>query len=99
MSTIRDEVRNGKILVVDDNKSNLLLLESILDIAGFHYITSTNNPCEVAELHRKYDFDLILLDYRMPDMNGLDVLKNLPHYRNYLPVIMLTGQSDRSQIS
>ena len=64
------DILNGKILIVDDLEANVRLLERILRDAGYTSITSTRNPVEVCELHRKNLYDLILLDLRMPGMDG-----------------------------
>lgn len=85
----------GRILIVDDDVSVASLLEGILRSEGYANITSTTNPCEVAALHRQHRYDLILLDVGMPSLDGFGVLDELkaidPH--DYLPVIVMTGQS------
>ncbi len=84
---------SGKILIVDDRVSNILLLETVLRIAGYRSVTSTTNPCEVVDLHRKYAYDLILLDIEMPVMDGFDVMKGLKEIEpeDYLSVLAITA--------
>jgi PAS domain S-box-containing protein len=88
------DILAARILIVDDQESNVLLLESLLDSAGYTNVTNTTNPVEVCALHRKHAFDLILLDLQMPIMDGFQVLAGLKTNANdpYVPVIVLTAQ-------
>ena len=88
------DILNARILVVDDKKANVRLLEGILSGAGYACIASTMNPHEVCELHRKNRYDLILLDLQMPGMDGFQVMEGLKEIENdgYLPVLVITAQ-------
>jgi two-component system, cell cycle response regulator len=87
-------ILNASILIVDDQKSNVSLLEQLLGEAGYTCVTSTTNPQEVCALHRKNCYDLILLDLEMPGMDGFRVMEGLKTNESdsYLPVIVLTAQ-------
>jgi CheY-like chemotaxis protein len=86
------EILAARILIVDDQESNILLLEQLLGEAGYTHISSTMNPQEVCALHRHNIYDLILLDLQMPGMNGFEVMTALAADDSYLPVIVLTAQ-------
>ncbi len=88
------EILAARILIVDDQESNVLLLESLLSSASYTDVHSTMNPQEVCALHRKNAFDLILLDLQMPLMDGFQVLAGLKTNVSdpYVPVIVLTAQ-------
>ncbi len=88
------EILAARILIVDDQEANVLLLESLLSSAGYTEVHSTMNPVEVCALHRKNPFDLILLDLQMPVMDGFQVLAGLKTNVSdpYVPVIVLTAQ-------
>lgn len=87
-------ILHGKILIVDDLQANVLLLTNILLQAGYDSVTSTMNPGEVCELHRKEHYDLILLDLKMPGMDGFQVMEELQEIEKdgYLPVLVITAQ-------
>jgi diguanylate cyclase (GGDEF)-like protein len=84
------------ILVVDDEKSNLMVLNRIL--CPFYTIFTAKSGQEAAVRIAENPPDLILLDIIMPDINGFDLLKRLkesPLTRN-IPVIIITGLSNES---
>jgi CheY-like chemotaxis protein len=88
------DILNASILIVDDQESNVSLLEQLLSDAGYIHVTSTMNPQEVCALHEKNHYDLILLDLQMPIMDGFEVMEGLKINAedSYLPVIVLTAQ-------
>ncbi len=89
-----DEFLNASILIVDDQASNVQLLERTLRESGYTRVATTMNPTEVCALHRKSRFDLILLDLKMPGMDGFEVMQGLKanDADGYLPVIVLTAE-------
>ncbi len=88
------EILNSNILIVDDQLSNVLLLEQMLESAGYSQITSTTNPSEVYELYQKNRYDLVLLDLQMPIMDGFQVIEKLKgiETESYLPILVITAQ-------
>ena len=90
------DILKAKILIVDDKKENVALLEQMLCNAGYVTVSSTTNPLEVSKLHLKNKYDLILLDLQMPVMDGFQVMESLKDVETggYLPVLVLTAQPD-----
>jgi len=68
----------ARILVVDDQESNVLLLERLLERWGYSDVTSTTNSRDVPDLYAQTDPDLLLLDLQMPAPDGLELLEQLP---------------------
>src|SRR5712672_733394 len=88
------EILGARILIVDDQESNVSLLEQVLRESGYTSVASTMNPQEVCKLHRKNRYDLILLDLQMPGMDGFQVMEGLKTNAadGYLPVLVITAQ-------
>jgi PAS domain S-box-containing protein len=88
------DLLHANILIVDDQASNVQLLEQLLQAEGYTGVTSTMNPQEVCALHQKNHYDLILLDLQMPVLDGFQVMEGLKANTadDYLPVIVLTAQ-------
>jgi PAS domain S-box-containing protein len=94
MMVTESEILAASILIVDDQESNVLLLEQLLGEAGYTCIASTRDPGEVCALHRKNCYDLILLDLQMPGIDGFQVMEALKTNASeaYLPVLVITAQ-------
>jgi putative two-component system response regulator len=93
---IHDRLPGAKILIVDDQSPNVLLLERMLKSEGYREVYCTTDPREVAQLYARHRFDLVLLDLNMPHLNGFEVMEQLSLVErdSYLPVLVLTAQSD-----
>ena len=87
------DILRAKVLIVDDRKVNVLLLERMLSGAGYAAITSTTDPADVCQLHRDHRYDLILLDLVMPRVDGFQVMAGLKEIEadGYLPVLVVAA--------
>ena len=83
----------ARILIVDDEITNIQLLRRLLERAGFTRIATTCDPRDARTLYVEFRPDLILLDLHMPNMDGLAVMQELNQIAEatYLPVLILTG--------
>jgi adenylate cyclase len=90
------DILRGKVLIVDDQEANVLLLEKLLRGAGYQSIESTTDSSKVTELHLVNHYDLILLDLQMPGMDGFQVMENLQQIETggYIPVLVITAQPE-----
>lgn len=84
-------------LVVDDEKSSRLNIKDLLSSEGFH-VEEADDGLSALEFLKRKSFDVVLLDIRMPKMDGLTVLKQMKKLQPQLPVIMFTafGTSERA---
>jgi CheY-like chemotaxis protein len=91
-----NEILQAGILIVDDNRNNILLLETLLRNAGYQNLSSLTDPRAVCALHAERRFDLILLDLQMPEMDGFAVMEGLKllEPEGYLPVLVITAQPE-----
>ena len=94
MMITESEILAASLLIVDDQQSNVELLEQLLGEAGYRCVSSTMDPQQVCELHRLHHYDLILLDLQMPGMDGFQVMEGLKAdaVDPYLPVLVITAQ-------
>jgi two-component system response regulator ChvI len=83
----------GRVALVDDEPLFREALSQNLRDAGFETTEFESGPAMLAYLSAKNPVDLIILDWKMPKMNGIDVLKRLRSAGHHLPVIFLTGLS------
>ncbi len=90
-------ILKSKVLIVDDQEANVILLEQILLREGYQSISTTMKSTEVCHLHRQHAYDLILLDLQMPEMDGFAVMEELKQIEKdgYLPVLVITAQPDQ----
>ena len=87
-------IQNARILIADDEKSNVLLLEKILAAAGHANFLSTTDPRQVLDLYCAFRPDILLLDFHMPYLNGFEVmaiLRTTFTEEDYIPILMLTA--------
>jgi two-component system sensor histidine kinase RpfC len=82
-----------RILVADDNESNLMLLKELLEVDA-HEVTTCTSGMAALEALVKHDFDLLLLDYNLGDMDGVRVLQTYRFGRlNPIPALFLTADA------
>ncbi len=78
------------ILIVDDEKNYLVILEALLAPEGYEIITE-NNALNALRLIRETDLDLVITDMRMPGTGGMELLEEAKRIDSELPVIMMTA--------
>src|SRR5437016_1776346 len=97
----KDILKRSKILIVDDQESSVELLLSILRERGFIGLQSLTDSRQVLPLFAEFEPDLVMLDLRMPHVDGVSLLKQLRSRIPegvYLPFVIITGDlSDQSK--
>ena len=88
------DILAARILVVDDDPDAASTLAQVLTLHGYSGVATTTDPRAVHGLHRANDYDLILLDLQMPNMDGFAVMEGLREFERdgYLPVLAITGE-------
>lgn len=79
-----------RILLIDDNKNGLAVRKSVLESQGYA-VTAFISPKEAVEQFMSCGFDLVVTDYRMPLMNGTDVIQALRAQRPDIRVVLVSG--------
>ncbi len=95
----RDDLLASRILIVDDEDDNVRLLEDLLAREGFTQLVATTDPSRAMDLVDAFAPDLILLDLKMPELDGYAILETLGRTLDrdaFLPVIVLTADPSRS---
>jgi DNA-binding response OmpR family regulator len=87
-----------KILVVDDEKNILKLYQAELEDEGYTVVTA-NSGREGLEVFDRETPDIVTLDILMPDMDGIQVLRQMKEKRPLVPIIMLTAYDYRDDFS
>ncbi len=86
----------AKILVVDDQIGILQMLQILFEIEG-HQVFVASNGLEAVETAKKEKLDLVLMDVKMPFMNGIEALKLIKKKNPNLPVLMMTAYAELNQ--
>lgn len=95
---IEPNLKNAKILIVDDMVSNIEVLKGLLEIEGYTTIESITDSRNVISKIKSFDPDLILLDLMMPYFSGYEIMEQIKEYKQkslnpdrFLPIMILTA--------
>jgi CheY-like chemotaxis protein len=87
-SSAKEEISN--ILLVDDNGDGLIARRAVLEELGYRIFTARSGE-EALEMCANRKFELIVTDYKMPKMNGIELIKRLRNSDSQARIIMLSG--------
>jgi CheY-like chemotaxis protein len=79
-----------RVLLVDDNASGLRARQMVLEELGYD-TTGVTCPKQALSLFKKNGYDLVVTDYKMPEMNGIDFIAALRNNVPTLPIILVSG--------
>ncbi len=82
---------NARVLIIDDDPGTLLTYRAILRLNRYEVATASSGGEGLAHLKRDDDFGLILVDLRLPDMSGLEVLAEASRSQPDVPVVMVSA--------
>ena len=99
MGTLMDlnlSIHDKNILIVDDNSTNILLVEAILNEEGFHNTFSANSAIAAYEVLEKQSIHTILMDIMMPEIDGLEATEAIKSNKKFshIPILMVTATDD-----
>ena len=98
MTSLRASSQFKKLLVIDDEPSVLLALKLLLEALGFS-VTDMPTPTEaLAHLAAKKDYDVILCDLRMPEMDGITVLREAKRIAPTIPFVLISGHAQTEEV-
>jgi len=84
---------NSKILLVDDEKDIVDLLEEVLQQDGFPFIRKVHTGLEALQICREFQPDVVVLDVMLPDLDGLEVCKKIREF-SYCSILFLSSKND-----
>ena len=82
--------KTPEILLVDDNRNGLIARKSLLQELGYNVVTATNGD-EALEHYSRQDFDVVVTDYKMPRMDGIELIKKIRGANAFARIILLSG--------
>jgi CheY-like chemotaxis protein len=88
----------ARILLVDDNPNGLSARKQVLEELG-HRIATANNGPDALEQFTRHKFDLVVTDYKMPRMDGAELITKLRKLAPELPIILVSGFVDALGLS
>jgi CheY-like chemotaxis protein len=96
---ILETLKGLNVLAVDDNRSSLLVLSNILHDMGITQVFTAKDGMEALEFISAFDnLDVILCDWKMPKVSGIDVLKQVRTCDPNIPFLMVTGLADEQSV-
>ena len=78
------------ILLVDDNRDGILARRSVLEELGYT-VVGASSGFDALQNFERHNFDLVITDYKMSPMNGLELIRQLRERKFAKPIILLTG--------
>lgn len=87
-----------KTLVVDDSGTMRKILINILSTMGITEVSQAADGQEALDAAMREDFGLILMDWNMPNMLGIDALKMIRANGKQMPIIMVTTEAEKSRV-
>lgn len=91
-----DEILSRRILAIDDEEANVLLLASLLEREGYRHVRCLTDPAAALDAYVETDPHLVLLDLMMPGVDGyqlLEAFRRQTHPGEFRPVIVLTADT------
>lgn len=85
-----DELKRNRILIADDEPNMRLTLRDIMEDVGYQVVTASTGE-EAIHLCKESEFDIVLMDVRMPGLSGVDAFREIRRYREGIKVILMSA--------
>ncbi len=92
---MKEQFKVSKILIVDDESMITLSLKNLLQLEGNYDVIVFNSPVEALDYAKENIIDLVISDFLMPQMNGIEFLTKIKKYHADISLILLTGYADK----
>lgn len=90
--------RGPRVLIVEDDAHICKIAKAILSHNGYKRITDTSDPVQALRRIQKGQADFVFLDWRLPQMTGLEIVKSVRNAENDVPIVMVTGEKDSEKV-
>ncbi len=87
-------MNNMRIMIIDDDQGHLTSLEDALSLNDYD-VQAFLNPIEAVEVYKSENFDVVITDYKMPQMDGIQVLKAVKKFNPDAYVLIMTGFANK----
>jgi len=91
-----DNNTRQRLLIVDDHRTNLLLLDKLF--SEEYEVTTFLKPVEALYRFSSESYDLVISDFTMPEMDGIELLKEIKQIDPYVPFIMISANNDKENV-
>ena len=92
MSDIADRLVSRRVLVVDDSKTNRILFCDMFDILGY-FADAAVDGVQGLDMYKQRQYRLVITDFQMPRMDGIQMMRNILRNSNGVPVILSTNMA------
>ena len=95
---VKKLLNNKTILIVEDENSNYLLLDTLLKLENINTIWARNGEESIEKFKENENIDLILMDLKMPVMDGYEATRQIKQLSDNMPIIALTAYTESESI-
>lgn len=92
MPMVPDQIRGAYVLLVEDNEINQIMASELLTMEGFKVDIASNGQ-EAVKMVAQHDYDIVLMDIQMPEMDGLTATRIIRQSANTIPILALTAHT------
>ncbi|MDY6891966.1 MAG: response regulator [Pseudomonadota bacterium] len=95
------DVEHLRVLIVDDSRMARRMIHRVLHNLGITHLLEAANGHEAIELLQRENVDLVVTDYNMPEVNGVELAEFIRHsdLHSHLPILMVTSEADAARLS